>query len=242
MPPTIRKPYSEMSSTYDRVCARAASSPRADHPGHPPTTSLLTTAGKSIRDSGRSCGGPSKSPLNETAPVACPVSANVMVRIRMCRKRPAPECRSGSRSGLAEPARMNCPGRFRSSTAWRASFQRPGTSCHSSSRRGASPGSAVAGCSRANSARGSAESSLSSDAARRRADSVVPAARAPWTSSAPANSESPPTRHPRRGVDSSPHTEPVRTQWISPLHPDGLLHQRLRSFSIRTVRRPLRPR
>ena len=157
-PATEGKSCSHVSSRYEWFISTAASCDIFKAPGQPPRTTRAMSSEKSRSDSAIAGDSPRNNAPKETSPVESPVSCSVIVRMRKRRNRPAPEWRIGCSSGVAEPVNKNCPACRRRSTSWRTSFHTSGTTCHSSSKRGVSPCSAVAGCSRASTARLSAES------------------------------------------------------------------------------------
>ena len=128
---------------------------------------------------------PANNDSKTTDCVPSPLSLRVIGRIVIRRKRPAPLWRVTSSAGTAEPVSMNCPGSRRLSTSWRTTFQRLGASCHSSIRRGVLPLSTVCGDADARLRSPGSASRRTELVEKCRPEVVFPAARGPWSMTAP---------------------------------------------------------
>lgn len=156
--------------------------------GHPPRTTSRARSGTVSSERPGGGGSPSRSARNDIAPSDSPDSARDIGRISTRANRPAPVWRLASSSGTADPVRMNCPGAPRSSTAARTPFQRRvASTCHSSRSRGVAPARTSRGSTSRAARAPSSFWRYTALAACCRAVDVLPHARGPSMSTAPAD-------------------------------------------------------
>ena len=155
-------------------------------PGQPP---LHINAARSCTDkftASLRAGAPSRICARDNCPLLCRSSNSDMGRMRSRKKRPAPVWRVASSSGTADPVSMKWPLPGSASTARRTWFQITGADCHSSISRGLAPARTRPGSTAIMPWAVESTSSMTWLAASLRAVSVLPQARGPSMSTAPA--------------------------------------------------------